>query len=247
MSSVVGHAQGDDAVDDAPNTSLWDAQVAEIALASILIDTNNLRSKDKTTDHDVKAVEYITTKIMSSPQSSKIFDRAVFFEQISKAKRDIDSLSLNDILRKDYKEWTEGSIKLGISSVVKATEFLIQKANTEDNGSESKDAGPFLDVVKRFCQKRGLDVFSVMTTSTSAEGKFQRELFVWALKADSVAATKRFEKQAGSELSLKSWTSSAKGLESEGKDEWRKIWQQHEVQHSRKRVAPLLREALKSG
>jgi exopolyphosphatase len=244
ISSGASHAQSEEIVDDASYASLWDAQVAKLALASILIDTNNLEAKDKTTDHDIKAVEYLTTKIMSSPQASKNFERTAFFEQIFKAKEDIDSLPLSNILRKDYKEWSEGSKKLGVSSVVKDFEFLIQKANGDANRPDPQDSGAFLDTVKQFSIDRGLDNFAIMTTSASAEGDFQRELFLWALKADSVASVKKFEKQAGGELGLKPWTGSAKGIEDESKDQWRKIWQQREVQHSRKRVAPLLREAM---
>jgi exopolyphosphatase len=243
-SSDANNLQNRDIVDDNSDAGLWDAQVAKIAMASILIDTHNLQSEDKTTDHDVEAVKYLTSKIMSSHTASESFDRTVFFDQLSTAKRDLDSLTLSDIIRKDYKEWTEGKIKLGVSSVVKPTEFLVQKAITDDKQTNSKDAEPFLQVVNDFCQDRGLDVFVLMTTSTLAEGTFQRELFIWALKADSVAAAKRFEKQASSELGLQPWTGATKGLENESKDQWRKIWQQHEVQHSRKRVAPLFREAM---
>jgi exopolyphosphatase len=244
VSSSAGRAPVDADVDEAGQTSLWDAQVAKLAMASILIDTNNLDAEDKTTNHDKDAVEYLTTKIMSSPQASKDFDRTLFFEQISEAKRDIDSLSLSDILRKDYKEWTEDGVKLGVSSVVKATEFLVQKANAEANRSASKDTGAFQDAVKQFCEDRGVDLFGIMTTSASEEGKFQRELFLWALKGDSVAAAKQFELQATEELGLKPWTGPSQGLNEEGKDQWRKIWQQHEVQHSRKSIAPLLRVAM---
>jgi exopolyphosphatase len=244
VSSDAASPQRGEIADDTSDKSLWDMQVAKLAMASILIDTHNLQAEDRTTNHDVDAVEFLTSKIMSSHASPKSFDRTVFFDQLSTAKRDIDSLSLSDILRKDYKEWTEDNIKLGISSVVKSTDFLVEKANKQDKQTDSKDVGPFLQVVNQFCQDRGLDVFVIMTTSTSANAEFQRELFVWALKADSVAVAKRFEKQASNELGLQTWTGASKGMENESKDQWRRIWQQHEVQHSRKRVAPLFREAM---
>ncbi|KAF2871127.1 exopolyphosphatase-like protein [Massariosphaeria phaeospora] len=244
ISSGAAHAQGDSLSDDGAVVRLWDAEVAQLGLASILIDTSNLQSKDKTTEHDIKAVEYLEAKIMICPQLSTSFDRATFYQEIDLAKKDIGGLELQDILRKDYKQWDEGGQKLGISSVVKPINFLQQKAREEADAQSAEHV--FFAALQRFSKDRDLDLYAVMTTSTSSEGKFQRELLVWAFNERAASAVKKFAVSAKEELGLEDWHSSPDSTDEEGTGEsqWRKVWWQRSVQHSRKRVAPLLREAM---
>lgn len=227
----------------ASHASLWDSQVAKLALAAVLIDTTNLKAEDKVTEYDVEAVKILESKIASSPEGSKDYSRDNFFKEISDAKKDIAPLKLYDILRKDYKQWTEGSLKLGVSSVVKPVDFLIKKAEDEAGGSES-DTDAFVNSLKKFATDRKLDILAVMTTFGRDKDDFQRELLVWALTPASTSAAVKFEKQSTAELGLLQWQGSVEDLDHDGQDGWRKIWRQGAVQHSRKRVAPLLREAM---
>jgi exopolyphosphatase len=236
------HDAGD--LDIKPFLLRWDAMIAQFALASILIDTNNLTSKDKTTEHDTSAFAYLESKVMGTLAVSALYKRDKYFDEIKMAQQDVSGLKLRDMLRKDYKEWTEGSLKLGVSSVVKSVDYLVQKAVTEQTGSPDAGSESFLETTKRFAGDRSLDIYAVMAGSTSAEGKFQRELLVWAFNPDGELAAKQFEKISSDKLGLRPWHGSACGIEEEGKGEWRKIWQQNEVQHTRKRVGPLLREAM---
>ncbi|OCL14373.1 exopolyphosphatase-like protein [Glonium stellatum] len=243
MSSGAAHRQGDDLVDDSTMATLWDAQVAQLGLASILIDTTNLQAKEKTTEHDIKAVEYLEAKVMACPQVSAQYDRSKFFAEIDAARKDIGGLRLHDILRKDYKEWTERGMKLGISSVVKPICFLQEKAQREANGRDADES--FLPAIREFSEDRDLAIYALMATSTSLEGKFQRELLIWAFTADAVCAAKKFLSDAGGELGLEDWHGSdgrPRGKQSE--TDWMRIWWQRNVEHSRKRVAPLIREAM---
>ncbi|TID22985.1 exopolyphosphatase-like protein [Venturia nashicola] len=235
--------ESDNFVDDASYASLWDSQVAKLALAAVLIDTTNLKAEDKVTDHDVEAVKILESKIASSSEGSKDYNRDNFFNEISDAKKDIAPLKLYDILRKDYKQWTEGSLKLGVSSVVKPIDFLVKKAKDEAGGSES-DTDAFVNSLKTFATDRELDVMAVMTTFGRGEGHFQRELLVWAISPASSSAAAKFEQQSTAELGLVPWHGSANDIDYEGQEGWRRVWQQGAVQHSRKRVAPLLREAM---
>ena len=242
MSSGAAHAQGDSLANDAAVTKLWDAQVAQLGLASILIDTSNLENEDKTTEHDKKAVTYLEAKIHSCPRLAG-FDRTKFYEQIDAAKKDIGGLKLQDVLRKDYKQWDEGSEKLGVSSVVKPIDFLQKKAAKEIDGVSQEEA--FSDALQSFAKERDLGLYAVMTTSTSSSGDFQRELLLWAFNEAATASAKDFESQSKKELGLEDWKgSNGQDYGKDGKAEWRKVWWQREVQHSRKRVAPLLREAM---
>jgi exopolyphosphatase len=244
LDSGAAHGQGDSLLDDGAAVKLWDAQVAHLGLASILIDTTNLQSEDKTTEHDRKAVQYLEAKIMLCPQLSTAFDRSKFYEEIYLAKKDIGGLKLQDILRKDYKQWDEQGLKLGISSVVKSIEFMQKKAGEEAETQSNDEA--FIEALRSFCKDRKLDLYAVMTASTSSQGEFQRELLVLALNDSAISAANRFASDAQEELGLEDWHGPDSGDgDHNGDAYWKKTWWQRNVEHSRKRVAPLLRVAMK--
>ncbi|KAI4113515.1 MAG: hypothetical protein LQ345_005524 [Seirophora villosa] len=239
---------GDDAlVEDA---RAWDAQVAKMALASILIDTANLTAEGKVELADRDAVAFLEAKITSSLKDPEGWDRGAFYREIEAAKTDIGGLGFQDILRKDYKQWTETGLELGISSVVKPIEFVARKAleGTTANGENDAET-EFVTRVGDFMAERNLTVFALMTAFTaSPEGRFQRELYVQALSAGHAAAN-RFTEEATAELGLEDLAvevlegrPGAMRPESEGP--WRKVWRQGEVGKSRKQVAPLLRRAM---
>jgi exopolyphosphatase len=209
-------------------------QVSRLAMATISIDTNNLQDKSKTTRHDVEAMQYLEDK-------AKHVDRTDLFHEISTAKQDIGSLPLDGILRKDYKEWQENGMKLGIASVVKPLEFLLSKATSQNHDERTCS---FVEAIVRFARDRNLSMFSIMTTSTSKEGKFQRELLVCALDDEAARAATRFEDQAGPELKLKRWNDFTSDVDHDPDVKWIKVWFQEAVQQSRKQVAPLLRNAM---
>lgn len=244
LDSGAAHGQGDNLLDDGAAVKLWDAQVAELGLASILIDTTNLQSADKTTEHDRKAVEYLEAKVMLCPQLSTGFNRSQFFMEIDSAKKDIGGLKLQDILRKDYKQWNEHGLKLGISSVVESITFMQKKAGDEAETQCLDET--YMQALQSFSKDRELDLYAIMTTFTSSEGEFQRELLVLASNDSAVTAAKKFASHAQEELKLEDWHGPDSGDdEHDGNGYWKKVWWQRNVQHSRKRVAPLLREAMK--
>ncbi len=218
----------------------WDAELAHLALAPILIDTTNLTSASKTTPADTQAVEYLEAKIRASEDHDGCYNRDEYFRQISEAKTDIGGLSLNDILRKDYKQWTEsGSVNLGISSVVKDLQFLLEKAGGE---------GVFYESIKKFAAKRKLSIYAVMTTSTT-DGKFKRELLVCALDESGARAAKAFEREAATTLGLRPCEDGKLDVESWGagaEGGWMRSWVQEKIENSRKQVGPLLRKAMNS-
>ncbi|MCJ1288175.1 Exopolyphosphatase [Xylographa opegraphella] len=241
LSSGAGHARGDALIDDCAVTRVWDAQVAKLALASILVDTRNLQDKDKTKDVDREAVTYLESKIKLSSKEARTWDRSAFFKDIDGAKQNIDSLALNDILRKDYKEWSEAGCKLGMSSVVKPLDFLVNKAGREA-GTGAEEA--FYATIKGFMAARGLGVFAIMTAFTSSEGAFQRQLLV-ASREDTRAAVARFDSSNTAELGLES-IPVGKNVDDKGSDVSSRSWIQHNTSMSRKQVAPMLRKALQT-
>lgn len=212
--------------------SSYDSAWARIALAPILIDTANLKNKDKVTKHDITATETLEKLLRSS--SPEKYDRDGYYTEINDAKQDIDGLSLNDILRKDYKQWTEGQgVNLGISSAVKDISFLLDKAKNEDS---------FWKEVHAFAESRKLSICGVMTTFTH-NGQFGRELLLLGLDGAGVKAIKNFEEKATEELGLQGWESGR--LDStDSKTQWRRCWVQKSLGMSRKQVGPLLRKSI---
>ncbi|KAK0885957.1 Exopolyphosphatase [Friedmanniomyces endolithicus] len=236
-STSVGAANAqssDGVIDDEAHTTTWDAQVAELALGSILIDTHCLGDESKVTEHDRKAVRYLEARINASNKYGKDYDRKVFFEEINAAKSDLDALSLIDVLRKDYKQWTEGAKTVGVSSVVKPISWLREKVE-----------GNFTQTLIDFAGQRQLQLLAIMTAFTSESGDFARELLLIAL--DSEGATKaaeRFVEQAASELKIKQ--SELQSLSEKGRPPFMQLWHQKNVAASRKKVGPLLREAMRT-
>jgi len=216
----------------------WNVEVAKLALASILIDTANLKDQNKTTKHDEDAVSYLESKI-------GVFDRHSFYSELQSAKQDIGSLCLYDILRKDYKEWDcGGGKKLGIASVVKCLDFLVEKAKSETTDDTNDRNDDLAQSVLQFAESRNLDVMVVMTAFASKNDNFQREIFACARSEAAVADLKRFESNGGSELHLQEWAGDGIVQTASQDIPFRKVWRQLAVQHSRKRVAPLLRKAI---
>ncbi|KAJ5947587.1 hypothetical protein N7466_000602 [Penicillium verhagenii] len=231
------------------------AQVAKLALAPILIDTSNLTAEGKVTDVDVKAVEFLRPRAAGGEERS--WNMQKFYEAILSAKQNsLDRLTLHEVLDRDYKEWTEtvGSSDLGITlgfcSSVKPIRWVVEKAG-----------GPqqFLNGVRSFASSEGkeLDVVVVMTSFTSSEGEFSRELFIGVV-GDHVAikGIESFVAHAGSHLGLSEWMAvdgeAGNSPEEEDirttlngeKGLWRALWIQKDTKASRKQVAPLLRGAV---
>ena len=238
QSTGAAHGQGEGAVNDSAVTQGWDAQVAKLALASILVDTANLTAPGKVEQVDRDSVDYLEAKIQLSPKDARNWNRDHYYREIDKAQRDISRLSLTEILIKDYKGWTEGGVKLGISSVVKPLEFLVQKASEEKLTSAEDQLSQFMD-------DQDISVFAIMTTSTSPEGNFKRELLVQARQSASSLAIK-FAEEGASELQLQDLNINGIPTQDKPGQQWRRVWLQKDVSKSRKQVAPLLRKAMAS-
>ena len=238
LSTGAAHGQGEGAANDSAVTQGWDAQVAKLALASILVDTANLTAPGKVEHVDRDSVAYLEAKIQLSPKDARTWNRDHYYKEIDEAKRDISRLSLAEILIKDYKGWTEAGARLGISSVVKPLDFLVQKANEEKLSS-------FEDQLSQFMDDQDVSVFAIMTTSTSSEGKFKRELLVQARPSAWSLAIK-FAEEGASELQLQDLNINGISTQDKLGQQWRKVWLQKDVSKSRKQVAPLLRKAMSS-
>ncbi|KAI5780840.1 hypothetical protein EDC01DRAFT_667409 [Geopyxis carbonaria] len=204
------------------------AELARLALAAVLIDTANMTQK--VTAHDEKTLKILEKCV----EAQEEWDRQKFYEDIRKAKQDVGDMKLRDLLRKDYKEWTEGKYgKLGIASVVKSLQWM--KAREEGEA--------FYEGLKSWGEERGLDVLGVMTTDGEGDD-FHRELLLWAIKDRGLDSLKWFEEKAeGAGMRLSPWNHG----EINSQDGMRKAWKQKNIEMSRKQVAPLLRECVRAG
>jgi len=234
LSSGAAHAQGEYVIDDSSVTQGWDAQIAKMALASIIVDTANLTAPGKVEQVDREAVEYLEARIHISAKDARGWSRDGYYNELDEAKRDIGGLTLQEILTKDYKQWTENGMNLGMSSIVKPLKFLVQKA----------EPAAFEEEIQRFMDKLDLSIFAIMTTSTSAKGEFRRELLVHA-KESAAPSVDRFVKRATSQLGLEKIEMKGAAASPDGESLWPAIWNQKDVSKSRKQVAPWLREAMR--
>lgn len=234
-STGAAQAQGDTLMEDEAVTSLWDAQVAQLALASVVIDTMNLEDEHKTTQHDQDAVKYLEAKINQCAKIGAQFDRSAFFKEINNAKKDLGSLTLEEILRKDYKQWTENELNLGTSAVVQPISFLKSKINNDKSNTSYLT---LLHAANKFAQERDLCIFSIMTAFETEDGNFAREVAVLAVDERGFDACKRFADSSSQKLQLNEADADENGKH------WFHIWKQGNLSASRKQVAPLLREAM---
>jgi exopolyphosphatase len=210
-------------------TREWDSELASLALAPILIDTGNI-SNDKTTPTDIDSVKYLEPLIKVNKGEN--FTSIDYWAELREAKQSIDRLTVSEILRKDYKQWNESDITLGISSMVKTISFLIKKA-----GGQEK----LLQGLRQHSKERGLTMCCIMASFHDGD-EYTRELFLWGLDGSGARAAKQFFQDSKKELGLESWNSGELDLDNE--TEWRRCWWQRKTEHSRKRVAPLMRCAI---
>ena len=212
-----------------------ESQLAKLALAAILIDTNNLTAKGKVTDTDREAVSFLESKVQQEQQQqlslqsqSQIpWTRESFFHEVSKSKQNsLDLLTLPEILDRDYKDWTEETssssetagkgqqVKLGFCSCVKPIGWLIDKAKPKPTDvpiSESNEL-LFLNALRSFSTTRDLDIIVIMT-AFSDNNKFRRELLLCALHPGPDDPGERccrsFVSRCESELGLSGWSLSS--------------------------------------
>lgn len=208
-----------------------DAHVARLALAPILVDTAGLKAADRTTETDVRAVEFLEGLLKNDAG----YARDAYLQELMRTKEDLSALGFRDIFRKDYKQWGEGGMALGISSVAQGFDYLLgEKAG-------GGDPEVFMGAFREWAEEKKLDVAVIMTTAHPG-GEFRRELLVWAFNEVAAAVAEHFVKTCGGELGLETWGDGRLDRVEGGM--WRRVWLQRNVAHSRKRVGPMLREAM---
>lgn len=211
------------------DTKNLDAGLARIALAAILLDTNNLKSKAKTTELDVKIAEYLERKC------GEDYSRKKYYKELSELKEDISVFSYHDNFRKDFKAWTEAGMVLGTCSIPQGFHYMLKHLGDEKT---------LLEEFRKFAQEKKVDIATIMTSSAKDDGVFKRNLLVWALNETAVRAVEKFVETQHEALGLEPFKGGMLDYKG-GKDEVRYCWYQNVTKQSRKQLAPMLRAAIK--
>lgn len=98
-------------------------ELATLLLGPVLIDTSNLQSSEKTTERDIHVVETLR------PLAETVMP-ADFYEKLLEAKNDITGLTHAMLLSKDFKEYLDGPILYGISSLPSSISWWIEDEST---------------------------------------------------------------------------------------------------------------------
>ena len=190
--------------------------IAILLYGTILLDTVNLSDKAGRVTAADKAMAALLQPFSPLPQQT-------FYDLIVKAKYSIEGLSSNDFLRKDYKEYKLGSIRLGIGSALLPVNdwYLLD---------------PMLaQTFEAFKKSRSLDLLLCMTAYRK-EG-FGRDLVIYAPSQELLEQLARFLQEKGlalKELALDGFIPPDTG--------YMGLYSQGNLDISRKKLQPFLAE-----
>ncbi|KAI8629568.1 exopolyphosphatase-like protein [Xylariaceae sp. FL1651] len=250
--------QGESRSESKSETAKIDAQLARLALGPVLIDTSNLGDRNKTTAHDERAVAVAESRIARYAEGSgggagseEKYDRDAFFARLAALKEDLSDMTFRDVFRKDYKEWSVDGLHLGTSSVPQGFGYLVDQKAGGDSDAFVEELGKWGSEKDSFGKEgEKIDLVVVLTGFKDKDGQFRRELLVWARTEIGVKAARAFESAHKENLKLGTWGDGKLDLDGKrdgkgkGESEWRRCWTQRAVEHSRKQIAPMLRDAL---
>lgn len=134
-------------------------ELATLLLGPILIDTWNLKSVEKTTERDIQ-IALILERMASN------FLPGEYYERLLAAKNDLSGLTPLLLLTKDFKEYLDGDVLYGISSLP-----LTQHWGVED----LEAVGP---VIQKFARDNHLAFLIVLMNSGHVS--FKREMLVYS-------------------------------------------------------------------
>ncbi|KAK9453747.1 hypothetical protein V1511DRAFT_504388 [Dipodascopsis uninucleata] len=208
--------------------------IAQLALAPILVDTSDLTSKTTETDIDavtilVKAIS-VACEVSGSDFTEEKY-RTGWYNSLSYAKQQIDLFCLRDILRRDYKEFAEPTgLRVGISSSVKSLKWTVDKFGPND----------FQKIIRNWAAERSLDLYVFMDSFSDPEEGHRRDLLV--LPCSDAVKTRAPEliSEAIKEFKLEPFKESEIFLD--GQDFG--YWKQRKTSASRKQIAPFVRRFL---
>ncbi|KAG1453271.1 hypothetical protein G6F56_007616 [Rhizopus delemar] len=161
-----------------------DASMARLALAPLLVDTVNLRwDLGRTTQVDLDCLDRL------KPLAG---DWTGYFQAIEKVKAQVDRLSTQNILRRDYKQFEVGKYRIGTSAVTWYFEAWFDR----ENGSQL-----ITDTTKTFARQRDLDLEIIFTAFDHGQENYKRQLAVFIFNEDLAPLKKAIEESQEIQLS----------------------------------------------
>ncbi len=196
------------------NSIKIDKDVATLISGTILLDTVNLDDEaGRVTDADKKIAAQILP-LCPLPQEE-------FFNKVQEAKFNVQGLSTNDLLRKDYKEWQMGTAQCGIgSALLPVKDWSEMDANLAAGFAE-------------FAQSRKLDLLLSMNAYTSPD--FHRDLVVFCASEEGHNKLVHFLKDNDLNLTLLSFLG-----QQQAANGFIGFYSQGNLGISRKKLQPLL-------
>ncbi|ETN44680.1 uncharacterized protein HMPREF1541_10350 [Cyphellophora europaea CBS 101466] len=232
-------------LDDEQTTAI--RELARLALAPILVDTHNLKaSGEKCSDLDRGTTGALEVEISSSTMFGvkSNWNRDNFYDPIIGAKLTaLDLLNAQEMFERDYKSWIEGSIEIGISSLVRPIPWLVDHV-----GGADKLAAEIRTFANRMQDEQTADgvVFDVFVLLTPGADRGKEVLLV-TFSEKAAKSIEVFEQKSES-LGLQTWDNERSDeVSSSLKDEFGegyKIWWMTQREKTRKQGAPLVREAV---
>lgn len=228
------HELSQDIGSQSPEGKLLVQQLLDVALAPILVDTGNSKEKTEQLAKDHEALALLG-EFRGEPLNNS--ERDAYFDLLLARKVAIEELSLRDNFRKDYKAWKEAGILLGMSSIAQGPDYIFKKMEVAPE--------TFLQEYRTFAEERNLDIACIMMSSPPDQKhpRPKRWLLLWALNERGTKAAETFYDANHDTLGLSPLPNDGLDLENIG-SEYRRFWRMDQPQHTRKQVAPMLRNAI---
>lgn len=226
-SSLVAHlgfAQADAAasqVSSEGTSPAFSPDEALLLLAAILVDTVNL---DMVAGRGTPLDSAMVQRLLALCSA----DRGQLYTEVQAAKSDLQGLTLDQLLRKDFKSAKAAKGTVGIASLPLSLAALGQRTK---EGEED-----FEQVVQAFCKARHLDLLVIMTVMH--DPVFKREMALYT--PPGVPSTLMTRTQAA----LHAADLQLKPIQGSGLPHNVNCFQQGTVRSSRKVVMPLLKDFL---
>lgn len=195
-----------------------------LTLGALLLDTSNMKMNVESADLEV--YQDLKSCLPSMGISSE-----EYYKELRAAKNDIDGLALSTIFKKDYKQFAITSakgnvIQVGITSIVKPMEWILDR---HQDSFESQCC--------KFLEEYDIDLLVLMTSWVDENQRFHRQLVLKPRSAEAHLEPLVLSKIRGT-LKLQAELRIQKNNVT--------IWRQLETKASRKKVAPLIVDAIES-
>lgn len=215
-------------------------EAVRLLLGPLLIDTTNMSHKVEGDDEKAFAAykKLLLGEIQAFDAENSPID--ALFNQLKKAKKDLDGYSFYDILRKDYKQFAftnhGESVNVGFSSLAKSMKWITNKFTADDIVKT-------LDDMER---KFGLDIVIITTSYTKKENDEYTREFAFSTKQSKFQSLARFADSLELNGDIYGGAAVKQEIDDVNKHRHFEVSNQVNIKASRKQVVPAVKEILES-